>query len=453
MFLSFRNMGIRPLMVVCLTAVLLAVSSWSVTAAQDEPDPNPQPRLEIIHQRPFGENAVLTQAALEADEDTYLASSKANERFGSSTTIPVGYDNENGVQRVLLHFNLTDDLPDEAKTILTATLSLYMNSASPSLDPPLNVEIRRVDEPWSEVITNWNNAPDVGGLRGNMIVNRTTGFYEADVTSLVQDWFNGARENNGMMLFGDENPATGRERVFVSREGSSLFRPRLFIEYVDYEDSEPPVITVNPLPEYSPTDFVVSWSGSDVGESGIDYYDVQYSKDGGTWTDWQTRTQETSATFTLGEAGHTYDFRARGVDKAGNVEAYGGAEATTIFGIQAPQATVNKLSARQTSKTFTVSWTINTAGDNGISGFLLYYRTPGLVDSAWKSYTGVTLIPAGATSTSFISSQDTGYEFEIVAKGNGGLDETHHMVAEAGTMVDVLEPFIVPLVYLPVVVR
>jgi len=68
--------------------------------------------------------------------------------------------------------------------------------------------------------------------------------------------------------------------------------------------------------------FTVQWQGSDVGLSGLRFYDVQY-RDGiiGTWTDWLTKTVKTSALFT-GEYGHTYYFRSRAYDYAGNVESY-----------------------------------------------------------------------------------------------------------------------------------
>jgi hypothetical protein len=64
----------------------------------------------------------------------------------------------------------------------------------------------------------------------------------------------------------------------------------------------------------------VSWTGTDTG-SGIASYDVDV-RDGssGSWTTWKSGTVETSATYT-GSAGHTYYFRVRARDAAGNLEA------------------------------------------------------------------------------------------------------------------------------------
>ncbi len=75
--------------------------------------------------------------------------------------------------------------------------------------------------------------------------------------------------------------------------------------------------------------FVVSWGGFDF-DSGIAVYDVQY-RDGasGTWSDWMLQTPLTSALFgpispVNPQDGHTYCFRARAKDIAGNTGDYSG---------------------------------------------------------------------------------------------------------------------------------
>jgi hypothetical protein len=73
------------------------------------------------------------------------------------------------------------------------------------------------------------------------------------------------------------------------------------------------------------TTFVVSWSGSDNGGSGVASYDVQY-RDGlqGAWRDWLTGTTGTVATFTMAQRGHVYYFQIRAHDVAGNTQLYRG---------------------------------------------------------------------------------------------------------------------------------
>jgi hypothetical protein len=103
---------------------------------------------------------------------------------------------------------------------------------------------------------------------------------------------------------------------------------------VAFVDSVAPSSAVAPLPPVTlGTEFPVSWLGSDnVSPAPALRFDVQY-RDGptGPWTAWQTGTQATKATFD-GQRGHTYYFRSRAHDEAGNVEAYpaNGDGSTTI---------------------------------------------------------------------------------------------------------------------------
>ena len=87
-------------------------------------------------------------------------------------------------------------------------------------------------------------------------------------------------------------------------------------------DTAPPTSSVESLTStQTSTSFPVIWSGSDF-TSGLKWYDVQY-KDGdtGAWTDWQLQTTEITATFD-GIDGHTYYFRSRAEDYAGNIGDY-----------------------------------------------------------------------------------------------------------------------------------
>jgi hypothetical protein len=80
-----------------------------------------------------------------------------------------------------------------------------------------------------------------------------------------------------------------------------------------------PASAVQGLPAQSSSPLWVTWAGSDA-TSGILSYTVQY-RDGnpGTWLDWQVGVTNTSALFT-GVVGHTYSFRSRASDRAGNLE-------------------------------------------------------------------------------------------------------------------------------------
>lgn len=101
------------------------------------------------------------------------------------------------------------------------------------------------------------------------------------------------------------------------------------IQYSYSKDQTPPNSAIEPLAETTyGLFFDVRWSGSDVGScvSGLSNYQIQYKDQvSGTWTDWYPGTSQTSATFgplspvTVID-GHTYYFRSRARDVAGNIE-------------------------------------------------------------------------------------------------------------------------------------
>jgi hypothetical protein len=87
-------------------------------------------------------------------------------------------------------------------------------------------------------------------------------------------------------------------------------------EYVNTLDAEPPTSGVNALPAESPPNFTVSWSGGDGAGSGVAFYNVYVSVDGGPFARWLHRTTATSATFN-GEAGRHYAFYSVATDNVG----------------------------------------------------------------------------------------------------------------------------------------
>jgi len=106
------------------------------------------------------------------------------------------------------------------------------------------------------------------------------------------------------------------------------------------KDCLPPQAQVGPLPPFvETTSFTVAWSGEDVWQ-GVAAYDVQVRDGYGVaWNGWLTDTAAISATFT-GAHGHTYFFRARARDQAGNRGAWTdeewGQAVTTVLTDTAP---------------------------------------------------------------------------------------------------------------------
>jgi len=96
-------------------------------------------------------------------------------------------------------------------------------------------------------------------------------------------------------------------------------------------DDSPPVTALNPLPVLiNGNGIYLSWSATDA-YSRIQGFDIQYQLDDIAWQTWLVGIQGGQrGTWFVGETGHQYAFRMRGLDSAGNQESFPtGVEAAT----------------------------------------------------------------------------------------------------------------------------
>lgn len=441
----------RWLVLVFLAGFVLAAPGGAV--AQDDRPPRVADRAapeRAVVTRPEAPEAVSSRIIIEADADTYIASERPYQNFGRSGLF-LGYNLNGdvfGAERIFLHFDVEAYLPAGA-VIDDAQMVLYLAYANPAGDAPMATYVRRIDEPWGEYTLTWNQEPEWGPIYDKFTdVGATpdTG-YAWDLTDLVQQWVDGSQTNYGVELFGDER-VQQRERSFYARETGTALYPQLVVDYRLISDDEPPEITVDALPPYEDRDFTVSWDGTDPGEAEIAYYDVQARVDGGAWQDWRMGVTVQQAEF-VGENGRTYDFRARGVDEAGNVEAFGGAEATTTVDTLPPDTTVNPLPAILSVTSFPVSWTGSDA-ESGIAAYDVFYRVNGGPWTAWLlSTTSISATFDAATDA--YPEVDAVYAFEARAVDVAGNVEPLAYEPEASTIVDASAPFVLPEVWLPLV--
>ncbi len=204
-------------------------------------------------------------------------------------------------------------------------------------------------------------------------------------------------------------------------------------------DTEPPESWVEPLPAYHnlPAGFPVRWSGDDAGGSGIHLFDIQYRDGTGEWTDWLTQTSRWSWWFTPVEDGHTYAFRSRATDRAGNVEPWPDTpDASTTVDLTPPSSAVSNLPPYSRAS-FTVSW----SGVDDTSGIASYD-----VQVCWEN---CTLKPAGwtdwltgttDTSATFHGEDGRTYYFRSRATDRAGNVEPWPQTADDHTTVDVTPP-------------
>jgi hypothetical protein len=101
-------------------------------------------------------------------------------------------------------------------------------------------------------------------------------------------------------------------------------------------DSTPPASAVQSLSAISPPQVIVHWGGDDGGGSGIAFYDIYRSTNGGPWEHW-LRTSDTSAGFS-GELDSVYAFYSVATDNVGYREVkIPAAETSTTIAVQSEQ--------------------------------------------------------------------------------------------------------------------
>ncbi len=163
-------------------------------------------------------------------------------------------------------------------------------------------------------------------------------------------------------------------------------------------DAQAPLSSVDPLPAVSPYIFTVTWSVADPGPSGLSSYVVQV-RDGadGEWTDWRSgAVTETRGAYT-GMGGHTYYFRSRAVDQAGNTESWPAtADAWTMVEDREPRTHVKPLPEYHKG-TLLVEWEGDDPGGSGIESYDVAYRTGAETWINWQN--GVANTHAGFSGT------------------------------------------------------
>lgn len=149
-----------------------------------------------------------------------------------------------------------------------------------------------------------------------------------------QDWLVGT--NNSSAVYTGSGGTTYYFRSRVRDNAGNVEAWPATHDGVTTIEAIAPSSTIDNLPAYSAVDgFLVTWNGSDPGNSGIQKYDIQYrSGNDSSWVNWQTNTSAQGAYFTVGNSGEMYHFRVRATDHAGNVEAWpsgNGDSSTTLY--------------------------------------------------------------------------------------------------------------------------
>jgi hypothetical protein len=192
-------------------------------------------------------------------------------------------------------------------------------------------------------------------------------------------------------------------------------------------DATPPQAAVNSLDPYQTSStFPVYWNGSDA-TSGIESFDVQSRDGAGAWKNWLTSTTLISATFT-GLDNHTYRFRARYGDNAGNTSLYTSGDAQTTLDLTPPivhNLTINGGALSTTSTDISLALS---ASDQTSGVALMAFRNEDAAWSDWQSYATTIndwILPTGdGAKTVYLRAQDLVGNISLPVSATIDLDTT-----------------------------
>jgi hypothetical protein len=225
-------------------------------------------------------------------------------------------------------------------------------------------------------------------------------------------------------------------------------------------DSEPPVASVDPLPQYTIfSAFTVTWSGTD-NLSGIAFYNLQMSVNNGAWQVVLAESPATSFQVTGAQFRDQFKFRVQAVDNVGNVQPWSptAQASTTVFDHPVSRVIPFNPAIIQSTSPVTTEITVNWEGflapGTSMLRYELSYRfTPfGGSPGAWTPWA---TFPGTSTREVFTPGSGNGvYEFFAVAINNFGQRQPFEPESGLGASIILdLDDTIQPRLYLPVMAR
>lgn len=132
-----------------------------------------------------------------------------------------------GRYRTLLWF----DLSGLTGSVTSAKLRLYLEDTTGSGGFPNaeDIALYRVTSTWSEASVTWGTAPTYDVVAVDVVAVYAAGWYEWDVTALVQGWLDTTWPNYGVLLANADESDTDNTRNFTSSDGSADYRPTLSV--------------------------------------------------------------------------------------------------------------------------------------------------------------------------------------------------------------------------------
>lgn len=160
--------------------------------------------------------------------DAFVGDAEPSTNYGWATYLTVGDNPDHGTSRSFIKFDLSALEEMQDINISSATMSLWQTNSSTSTETE---RIYPVTSDWDSKKVTWKNQPNVGDMvaRGNVT---DSGWYDFNVTALVQDWYAGKRTNYGLSIR-HENEQNNRKSYYSSDYAgdNGTKKPKLVVEY------------------------------------------------------------------------------------------------------------------------------------------------------------------------------------------------------------------------------
>lgn len=181
--------------------------------------------------------------------DGYIYSAVPDVGIGGSERLPVAFGAGYGDARALIRFDLSS-LPPGGR-IVAATLRL---TAATEVGPQIQaLKIFDVPGPWTEDDLTWERfAGATGELIGQIsVTGRSDQVYSVEVTGIVDGWYRGTRQNNGLMVTQLEGLSQDYVSRIWARETGPGRGPQLVITY-DAPPTPTPTAAATATPTATP---------------------------------------------------------------------------------------------------------------------------------------------------------------------------------------------------------
>ena len=204
-------------------------------------------------------------------------------------------------------------------------LSLFMVQGVNALNPTVTVTSPTIgDEEWSGTnIVNWT-AEDVTFSSKFWVFaykddNPETSFLIGDTLSrfaTTLSW-------NTLNVPGNNQDGLYKIHVIMSEDGANALAEDASDEFFILDNTNPTSLLDEVNDYYNTPSFEITYNANDVVSngvsSGLDYVNLYYKKDGGSWTFYDSFRD--GMTFDASDGDGTYEFHSKAVDEAGNIES------------------------------------------------------------------------------------------------------------------------------------